>query len=125
MDRSLTVKGRSQHRKRERKGRQDGAHRSHYISYKRGRCGSVQRLSPDADFVVVNDSQPPGDVNISKKEQGTPNRLPDSLLGGRMELQSDDAERALGRKADHIREIGIQRHEYAAVLNREAQNLFI
>ena len=86
---------------------------------------AVEGLSPDADFVFVHDSQPPGYVDVLEKEQGSTNCLTNPLLGGWMHPQSDNTERSLGRKSHHISEIGIQRHEYAAVLNSEAQDLFV
>ena len=42
-----------------------------------------------------------------------------------MDLQSDYTERLLRWKAHHIREIGIQRHQDAAILNSEAQDLVV
>jgi hypothetical protein len=62
---------------------------------------------------------------FSRKEQGSTNRLTDPRLGGWMHLESDNAERLFGRKSHHISEIGIQCHEYAAVFNGEAQDLFV
>ena len=85
----------------------------------------VESLPPDADFVVVHDGQPPGYVDVSEKEHGSENRVTDSLLGGWMYLQSNNTEGLPGRESNHIGEIGIQRHKYAAVLNSEAQDVFV
>ena len=82
-------------------------------------------LMPDADFVVIDDSQTPGYVNALKIEQRSSNCLTDSLLGGGMHLQPNDAERLPGRESHYVREIGIQRYEHAAVFNREAQDLLV
>jgi len=43
-------------------------------------------LAPDADFVFVHNSQPTGNIDVLEKELGTPNRLPDLLPGGWMDL---------------------------------------
>lgn len=80
-------------------------------------------LPPDADFIFVHDGQATSHVNVLEKEQRLTNCLTDSLLGGWMHVQPDDSERLLGRKSHHIREIGIQGHEHAAVLNSETQDL--
>src|SRR5256885_3740085 len=80
---------------------------------------------PDADFVFIHDSQTPNYVDVLKIEQRSSKCLTDSLLGGRMHLQPNHAERLRGRKSHHIREIGVQRYENAAVLNGKAQDLFI
>lgn len=79
----------------------------------------------DADFVFVHDGQTPGYVNVLKIEQRATNCLANSLLGGRMHLQPNNTERLRGRESHHVREIGIQPYERAAVFNREAQNLFV
>src|SRR5450432_4118798 len=86
---------------------------------------AVEGLSSDADFVVVHDGQSPHYVDFLEKEQGPTNRLTDPLFAGWMHLQADNTECPLGRKSHHISEIGIQCHEYAAVLNGEAQDLFV
>lgn len=46
-------------------------------------------------------------------------------LAGGMHLQPNDAERLPGREPHHVREIGIQRYEHAAVFNCEAQDLLV
>src|SRR5579863_7087032 len=82
-------------------------------------------LSPDADFVGVHNSKPPGYIDVLEKEHSAANGLPDPFLGSRMNLQSDDAERFFGRESYYVREIRVQRYEHAAAVDREAQNLFI
>ena len=74
-------------------------------------------LVPDANFVFIHDGQAPGYFDVLKIEQRSSNCLTDSLLGGRMHLQPNHAERLRGRKSHHVREIGVQRDENAAVLN--------
>jgi hypothetical protein len=65
---------------------------------------------PDKDFISIHDNQAWPD--------GSP-------LGGRMHLQPNNTERLLGREPHHVREIGVQCHEHAAVLNSDAKDLFV
>jgi hypothetical protein len=80
---------------------------------------------PDADLVFIHDSQAPGYVDILKIEQRSTNCLTDSPLGGRVHLQPNNTKRLLGRESHHVREIGIQRYEHAAVFNGEVQDLLV
>jgi hypothetical protein len=82
-------------------------------------------LVPDADVVFIHDGQTPGDVDVLKIQQRSSNRLTDSLLGRRMHLQPNHAQRFRGRKSHQVREISVQRYENAAVLNSKAQDLFV
>src|SRR5262245_40774737 len=86
---------------------------------------TLRGLSPNPNFLLVDDSQPPGYVDVLKKEQCSTNRLADPLFGRRMNLQPDDTERPLGRESHHISEIGIQRNDYTSVRNREPQDLLV
>jgi hypothetical protein len=49
----------------------------------------------------------------------------DFVFGGRMHLQPNHSQRLRGRKSHHVREIGVQRDENAAVLDSKAQDLFV
>ena len=86
---------------------------------------NIENLTPDAGFVFVHNRQMPGSVDILKKEHGSTNCLTDPVFGSWMHLQPDNAERPLWRKSHHVREIGIQRYQDAAVLNGESQDPFI
>ena len=86
---------------------------------------AFRRLSSDPDLFLVHNGQPPGYIDAVKKEQSSADRLTNPLLGRWMDLQPDYTECSLGWKAHHIREIGIQRHEDPAILNSEAQDLFV
>ncbi len=82
-------------------------------------------LVPDADFVFIHDGRTPGYVDVLEIEQRSSNCLTDSLLGGWMDLQPNHPERLRGWESHHVREIGVQRYEDAAVLNSKAQDLFV
>jgi hypothetical protein len=55
-----------------------------------------------------------------EEEQGSAYRLTNPFFGRWMDLQPDNTKRLLWRKPHHVREVGIQRHEDAAVFDGEA-----